>query len=99
MRVAGEIDQQVAEDAVHQPRRAVALAAVRNQLEGDFQFIQAVGARLVDARRLAGGADEMAGKQIRQRRMIEPVADQAAQQIGPAQERDCPPASVPPSTK
>ena len=77
MRVAGQVDQQVAEDAVDQPRRAgVGLPRTRfgNLLEGDLQFVQRVAAALVHARRLAGRADEAAGKQIRQRRMVVPVA-------------------------
>jgi hypothetical protein len=43
--------------------------------------------RLVDARRLAGRADEQAGEQVGQRRMALPVQDQALQQVRPAQER------------
>ena len=42
-------------------------------------------ARFVDARRLAGGADEHAGEQVGQGRMMLPVGDQAHQQIRPAQ--------------
>ena len=41
----------------------------------------------IDARRLARRPDEQAGEQIRQRRMILPIGDQALQQIGPPQER------------
>ncbi len=62
-------------------------AGVGNLVEGDFEFVERVGAGFVDARVLAGGADEQAGEQIGQRRMILPEADQAAQQIGAAQER------------
>ena len=36
--------------------------------ERDLQLVEAVVARLVDARRLAGRADEQAGEQVRQRR-------------------------------
>ena len=42
---------------------------------------------LVDARRLAGGTDEHAREQIRQRRMPLPVQHEALQQIRTAQER------------
>ena len=87
VRVAGDVDQQVAEDAVHQPRRDVARVARRNFVEGDFQFVQRVEARFVDARRLARRTDEQAREQIRERRMVLPEGDQALEQIGPAQER------------
>ena len=48
---------------------------------------RAVVARLVHARRLARRADEHAREQVRQRRMVLPVGDEAAQQVGPAQQR------------
>ena len=57
------------------------------QAEGDLQFVHGIGAGFIHARRLAGGADEHARKQIRQRRMIQPVAEHALQQIRTAQER------------
>ena len=85
--VAGDVDQQVAEQAVDQPRRRSRRPARRHLREGDLQLVERVVARLVDARRLAGRADEQAGEQVRQRRMVVPVGDQAAQQIGAAQER------------
>jgi hypothetical protein len=59
--------------------------SARHLLEGDFQFVEAFVARLVDARRLAGRADEHAGEQVGQRRVVLPVGDQAHQQVGPAQ--------------
>ena len=62
-------------------------ARARELTERDLQLVQAVVPRLVDARRLARRADEESREQIRQRRMVVPVGDQAAQQIGPAQER------------
>ena len=55
--------------------------------ERQLQFIQRIVARFVDTRGLAGGPDEQAREQIRQRRMVVPVRNQAAQQIGTAQER------------
>ena len=55
--------------------------------EGDLELVQRVVARLVDARMLAGRADEQAGEQVGQRGMVEPVAEQALQQVGPAQQR------------
>ena len=85
MRVAGRIDQQVAEDAVDQPGRG--LLAGFDLTERDLQFVQRVVARLVDARMLAGRADEQAGEEIRQRRMVEPVAEQALQKVRSPQQR------------
>ena len=79
--------EQVAEDAVDEPGRIAAVGPVGHLAEGDLQFVERVVARLVDARRLAGRADEQAGEEIGQRRVVLPVADQAAQQVGPAQER------------
>ena len=57
------------------------------QAESDLQFVDRIGARLVHARSLAGGSDEHARKQVRQRRMIQPVPDHALQQIRTPQER------------
>jgi hypothetical protein len=59
----------------------------RELLKRDFELVQAVVSRFVDARRLAGRPDEHAGKQIRQRRMILPVRQQALQQVRAPQQR------------
>ena len=56
-------------------------------LERDLQFVASIAATFVDARRLARRADERAGEQVRQRRVIVPVSHQAPQQIGPTEER------------
>ena len=56
-------------------------------LAGDFQFVQAVVPGFVHARGLARRPDELPGEQIRQRRMIVPIRHQAAEQVGPAQDR------------
>ncbi len=85
MGVARGVDQQVAEHAVDQPGRR--LPARCDLAEGDLQLVQRVVAGLVDAGMLAGRADEQAREEIRQRGMIEPVAEQALEQIGPAQDR------------
>ena len=85
VRVARSVDQQIAQHAVDQPGRD-RRAGPRQLAKGQFEFVDRVVARLVHARRLAGRADEEAGEEIGQRRMVEPVADQAAQQVGPAQE-------------
>ena len=75
-----------------------ALARARHLRHGDLELVEAVVARLVDARRLAGRADEQAREQVAQRRMVLPVQHQALQQIGPAQERASPPGVAPPTT-
>ena len=90
MGVAGQIDQQVAQQPIDQPRLQglfAGLESIEHLLEGDFQFIDALVTGFVNARRLAGRADEQAGEQVGKRRMILPIADQAHQQIGTAQQR------------
>ncbi len=84
VRVAGDVGEQVAEQAVDQPR--LRHFSGGHLLEGDFEFVEPFGATFVDARRLAGGADEQAAEQIGQARVVLPVGDDAAQQVGPAQE-------------
>src|SRR5436190_2613410 len=68
VRVAAHVDQQVAEDAVDEPRRALSLRLALELAEGDLDLVDRVVARLVDARRLAGRADEHAGEKERERR-------------------------------
>ena len=48
-------------------------ARFRQLAERDLELVQRVVARLVDARRLRGRADEQAREQVRQRRMVVPV--------------------------
>ncbi len=86
MGVAGDIDQQVAQQTVDHPRRDF-FTRLGHLSEGDFHFVERVVARFIDARRLRGRADEQAGKQVRQRWMVMPVAEQAAQQVRATQER------------
>ena len=89
MGVAGQIDQQVAQQTVNQPGLGGFLARLElaaHLLKGDLQFVQIVIARLVDPWRLAGRPDELAGEQVGQGRMPLPVGDQTAQQIGAPQE-------------
>jgi hypothetical protein len=88
MGVAGKIDQQITQQPVHQPRCQRFLAGTlfeRHLLKRDVQLVEIVVARFIHARRLAGGADELAGEQIRQCGMVLPVGNEAAQQIGPPQ--------------
>ena len=90
--VAGEVNQKVAQQSIHQPGLVGFFAAFvfcRFQcgisqrhvhlLEGDFELVERVVPRFIHARALRGRTDEGAGKQIRQRRMILPIRDQAAQ--------------------
>ena len=86
--VAGDVDQRVAEDAIDQPgRRPVARSSSVDLGHRDLELVHLIAARLVDARMLAGRADEHAREQVRQRRMVVPVGDQAAQQVRPPQQR------------
>ena len=84
--VAGDIDQEVAQQPVGQPWRRYGPCG-RYLLQRHFQFIKRIMAGLVDPWCLRRGADEQAGKQIAERGVARPVQDQAAQQIGAAQER------------
>jgi hypothetical protein len=86
MRVATGIDQQVAEQAIHQPGRA-GFTRRWHLLEGDLQFIERIIARLVDARGLRGRADEQAGEEIGEGWVVMPIAQQTSQQVRSAQER------------
>src|ERR1017187_4002887 len=56
-------------------------------LERDFEFVKRIVARLVNARRLRSRTDKQAAEQPAQRRMILPIREQRAQQIGTAQHR------------
>ena len=90
VRVACGVDQQVAQRAVHQPRRhrlAIQLAVGVNLLNGDLQLVQLVVARLVHPWCLAGGADEHAAEQVTQRGVVVPEQQQAGKQLGLAQKR------------
>ncbi len=55
--------------------------------ERDFQLVETIVTRLVDARRLAGRADEQAGEQIGECRVTLPLQHEALQQVRPAEER------------
>ncbi len=59
----------------------------RDLLKRQFELVNAVLPRLIGARRLAGRPHEHPREQVRQRRVIDVVADEAAQQVGPPQER------------
>jgi hypothetical protein len=59
----------------------------RNLLESDLHFVHRIIATFIDARCLTGRSDKQTGKQIRQRRMIVPESNEAAQQIRTTQKR------------
>ena len=84
MRVACDVNQQVAEDAIDQPwRSAVPFAESRKR---DLQLVNRIVARLVHAWMLTRRAEEQPGEQVRHRRMVVPVAHQTAEQVGPPED-------------
>ena len=91
--VAGQVGEQVPQRAVDQPRprlarrrraRSTSRAISANAISISYDRL---GPALVEARRLAGRADEATGEEVGQRRVPLPVGDQADQQVGPAQQR------------
>ena len=84
--VAGDVGQQVAQRPVDRPGPVLGVGQPVDLGERDLQLVQGLGTSLVHPRRLAGRADEPAGEQVRQRRMVLPVGQQADQQIGPAEQ-------------
>ncbi len=90
VRVAREVDEEVAQDPVDEPGLLVRLPGRQRRLElleGDRQLVERVVAGLVHARALARGADEETREQVGERRVDLPVADQGAQQVRAAQQR------------
>ena len=87
--IAGDVGEQVPQRAVDHPGRdgAVLPGLPADLGERDLHFVQRLGPALVGARRLRGRADELAGEQVRQRRMTLPMGQQRDQQIRPAQQR------------
>ena len=86
--VAGHVGQNVAHEAVEQPRpRGGSLSGPRDLGERDLQFVEAVVPRLVDARRLAGRADEQAGEEVGEARTPQPIGDEAFQEVRAPEER------------
>ena len=72
MRVAGDVDQEISQQSVDEPRRHLG-SRLGELLECDLKLVEGIVACFVDSRRLRGGADEKSREQIRQRRMIVPV--------------------------
>ncbi len=69
-------------------RRVLALADGPLHLgEGDLELVERLVPALVDPRRLARRPDEAAGEDVGQRRVVLPVRDEAAEQVGAPQQR------------
>ena len=85
--IAGDIDQQIAEQAVGQPgQRRGAFVWRRYLRHGSFELIETVVAGLIQARGLAGRADKHAGEKVAHRGVALPVQHQRFEQVRPAQE-------------
>ncbi len=63
MRVPRDVDQQVTEHAIHEPGRV--LRPIANLAHGDLEFVDGITPSFIHSRRLAGGPNEPARKQIR----------------------------------
>src|SRR6266581_727354 len=88
VRVAGDVDQQMAEQTIDQPRQWLRpVSRSRHGCHRDLQLIEQVVPCFVDAWRLAGRANEKAGKEIGQRGMLLKIENQALQKVRTAQER------------
>jgi carbohydrate-selective porin OprB len=83
--IAGEICEEVSEDAVDEPWGD--LGVVGDLTEGDFEFVEDVVAGFVDAGVLTGGADEETAEEIGQGGVAEPEAEERAEEVGAAEER------------
>src|SRR4051812_30362344 len=86
MRVAGHIDEQIAKNAIDQPWRNLIVVRPVQSVKGQLQLINRIRAGFVHAWRLTGRTDEDSGKQIRERRVVQPISNEALKQIGPAKE-------------
>ncbi|MEY3459378.1 MAG: hypothetical protein RL215_2535 [Planctomycetota bacterium] len=86
MCVAGEIDEEVAEEAIDEPVGDPARAGFGYLCEGEFEFCEGVSATFIDSGGLAGGADEEAGEEVREGGMVVPEGNEAAEEIGSAEE-------------
>ena len=88
VRVARDVDEQVAEQPIDQPgQRRLALSRRGHLPKRDLELIERVVPCFVDARRLRRRADEQPREQIAQRGMMLPVQHQRFEQIGAPQER------------
>ena len=85
MGAARHIGEKMAEEAIRHARGGRGRTLVGDLVEGNLQFVERLHPPFVDPGMLAGGADEQPGEQIGKRRMVLPVFDHAAQQIGTPQ--------------
>src|SRR3954465_4501702 len=83
MSVPRHIDQQVSEEAIHQPERTLPGGQLR---ECDLKFVKGIVPRFVYARVLARRPDERAREQERKRGMVLPERDHTPQQVGSPQQ-------------
>src|SRR5262245_45666848 len=86
MRVAGDVHEQVAEEAVHEPWRT-RRSCGRDEAHRDLELVYGIRTGLVHTWGLTRRPDEDAGEQIGERGVIQPVADEALEQVWPAEER------------
>ena len=89
MGVACHVYQNISQAAIDQPRRhalPMNLAIPRYFVQGNFKLVDLVVASFINARCLAGRANEHATEKIAEARVVVPVQNQTGQQFGPAQE-------------
>ena len=87
MRIAGHIDEQIAEQAIDEPQRRRLRPGAGRHGQRDLELIELIVPGLVDARRLARRADEQPREEIGKRWMALPIEDEALEQIRPPQNR------------
>ena len=88
VRIARQIDQQITQQSIHQPRLQTFLPGFQmlgHLLKGDLQLVKTFEPGFVHTRCLTGGADEYSREQIRQSGMVLPIRDQTHQHIGTTQ--------------
>ena len=85
MGVSGQIRQKMPKNPIGLPREDLAGTLLGNLLKCNFQFVNGIGARLVDTRMLAGRSNEHSREQVGERWMVVPEADHASQEIRAAQ--------------
>jgi len=83
--VAGDVDQQIAEQSIDEPWSDPAGAGFRDLFKGGFKFVEGVASAFVDSRSLTGWSNKQAGKQPGERGVIIPEADEAAEQVRSSQ--------------
>ena len=82
MGVAGQVDQQVAQQPVDHPRGDVVVPSRSSSANAVSSSYSDVVSGLVDPRSLARRADESTGEEVRERRVVLPVGDQRRSRSG-----------------